>query len=60
MEVEPGATKERYDFALDQRRVAIESTQSGTANLYAQDLPPDRASALMKRLNCSARSPKAP
>lgn len=55
MEVEPEEAKERYDFALGERRVMIEPTQAGTANLYALDLPPDRASALMKRLNRMAR-----
>ncbi|MGB5168198.1 MAG: DUF222 domain-containing protein, partial [Acidimicrobiia bacterium] len=56
MEVEPDAAKERYELAVDQRRVVIEPTPAGTANLYAFDLPPDRASALMKRLNRAARS----
>jgi hypothetical protein len=56
IEVEPDAAKERYELAVDQRRVVIEPTPAGTANLYAFDLPPDRASALMKRLNRAARS----
>ena len=56
MEVEPDTAKERYEHAVDQRRVVIEPTPFGTANLYAFDLPPDRASALMKRLNRTARS----
>jgi hypothetical protein len=56
MEVEPDAAKERYELAVDQRRVVIEPTPAGTANLYAFDLPPDRASVLMKRINRAARS----
>jgi hypothetical protein len=56
MKVEPDAAKERYELAVSERRVVIEPIPSGTANLYAFDLPPDRASALMKRLNRAARS----
>ena len=56
IEVEPDAAKERYELAVDQRRVVIEPTPAGTANLYAFDLPPDRASVLMKRINRAARS----
>jgi hypothetical protein len=56
MEVEPEAAKERFEHAVNERRVVMEPTPAGTANLYALDLPPDRASALMKRLNYTARS----
>jgi hypothetical protein len=55
MEVEPNAAKERYEHAVNERRVVMEPTPSGTANLYAFDLPPDRASAVMKQLNRTAR-----
>ena len=56
MEVQPDEAQERYEHAVSERRVVMESTPAGTANLYAFDLPPDRASALMKRLNRAARS----
>jgi len=56
MEIEPDEAQERYQHAVNDRRVMMEPTPSGTANLYAFDLPPDRASALMKRLNRTARS----
>jgi len=56
MEIEPDEAQERYQHAVNDRRVVMEPTPSGTANLYAFDLPPDRASALMKRLNRTARS----
>jgi hypothetical protein len=56
MEVQPDEAQQRYEHAVSERRVVMEPTPSGTANLYAFDLPPDRASALMKRLNRAARS----
>ena len=56
MEIEPDEAQERYEHAVNDRRVVMEPTPAGTANLYAFDLPPDRASALMKRLNRTARS----
>ena len=56
MEVEPEGAQRRYEHAVGERRVVMEPTPAGTANLFAFDLPPDRASALMKRLNQTARS----
>ena len=56
VEVEPAEAKGRYEHAVSERRVVMEPTPAGTANLYAFDLPPDRASAVMKRLNRTARS----
>jgi len=56
MEVEPEAAQDRYEHAVNDRRVVMESTPAGTANIHAYDLPPDRASALMKRINRNARS----
>lgn len=56
MEIEPDEAQERYEHAVNDRRVVMEPTPAGTANLYAFDLPPDRASALMRRLNRAARS----
>ena len=56
MEVEPEAAEDRYEHAVNDRRVVMEPTPAGTANIYAYDLPPDRASALMKRINRTARS----
>ena len=56
MQVAPEQADERYEHAIDQRRVYMEPTPAGTANLYAFDLPPDRASALMRRIKAAARS----
>jgi hypothetical protein len=56
MEIEPDEARKRYEHAVGERRVVMEPTPAGTANLYAFDLPPDRASDLMRRLNQMARS----
>jgi hypothetical protein len=56
MQTAPEQAKQRYEQAVDERHVFVEPTPAGTANLYAYDLPPDRASALMRRINTMARS----
>ncbi len=56
MRMAPEAAEQRYRHAVDQRRIWIQATPAGTANLYAFDLPPHRATALMRRINHLARS----
>jgi hypothetical protein len=48
--------KKRYDHAVDGRRVIAEPTVDGTAHLTALDLPPDRVTAITRRINTIARS----
>jgi hypothetical protein len=55
IEAEPDEAKDRYQAAVEQRKVVMAPTESGTANLYAVDLPPDRAAAASKHINRLAR-----
>lgn len=56
VETNPDRAKRRYEQAVEDRRVWIEATDDGTANLYALDLPIDRARAIGRRLNGYALS----
>lgn len=52
---DPDDAKARYESAVSERRVVMEPTTSGTANLYAMDLPPERVAAITDRINRLAR-----
>ncbi|HVR77272.1 MAG TPA: DUF222 domain-containing protein [Acidimicrobiia bacterium] len=58
MAVDPDSARERYEVRLLDRRVAIEATEAGTANLFGMDLPAADTSAAMRRINRLARSAK--
>ena len=45
----------RYRQAVSDRRVVVEATVEGTANLVGLDLPPDRVAAIMARMSELAR-----
>ncbi len=55
VETDPDEATSRMEHAIDERRVVLEATAAGTANLHAYDLPPDRAAAIMDRINHTAR-----
>ncbi len=55
VETDPQEATSRMERAVEDRRVVLEATPSGTANLHAYDLPPDRAVAIMDRINRTAR-----
>ena len=52
----PDEAKDRYDTAVENRRVVIEPTDTGTANLHAYDLPADEAAAIGNRIHAEAKS----
>ena len=52
----PDEAKRRYDTAVAERRVVIEPTDAGTANLFAFDLPANEAAAIASRLHAAARN----
>ncbi len=54
--VDPETALRRYDQAVAERRVVLEPTGDGTANLSAMDLPPDRAIAARRHIDRLARS----
>lgn len=56
IEADPDEARDRYDTAVAGRRVVIEPTDAGTANLHAYDLPADEAAAIGNRLHTAAKS----
>src|SRR5665811_126722 len=56
LDADPGDAAERYTRAVTDRRVVMEPTESGTANLLGLDLPPHRVVGLTRRINAIARS----
>jgi hypothetical protein len=51
VEVDPEAAQDRYEDAVDDRRVVLEASPDGTANLFGLDLPPDRAAEAADHIN---------
>jgi hypothetical protein len=49
--IDPAEAKDRYENAIAHRRIWIEQTSDGTANLYAFDLPVDRLRSIGRRIN---------
>ena len=60
VEANPADAKHRYETAVEQRMVATQADESGTAHLFAYDLPPHRLAAGMKRINDLAKSLRRP
>ncbi|HSJ83493.1 MAG TPA: DUF222 domain-containing protein, partial [Acidimicrobiia bacterium] len=56
--VDPDSARERYEAKLADRRVVVEATETGTANLFGLDLPAADTNAAMRRINRLARSAK--
>jgi hypothetical protein len=58
MSLNPQAAKERYEKSTGNRRVEISANPSGTANLYALDLPAQRANRIIDRIHQLAEQAK--
>ena len=58
VEADPDEATSRYRQAREGRRVILEPTLEGTANLLGLDLPPDRVEAILGRIGLLARSLK--
>jgi hypothetical protein len=56
IETDPDEAKRRYESATANRRVVIEATDVGTANLYALDIPAGEAVAIGSRIHAAALS----
>ena len=57
---DPESANKRYQKAIHDRRVVLEATESGAANLLGLDLPADLAAKAMARISALAESAKMP
>ncbi|MCP4966346.1 MAG: DUF222 domain-containing protein [bacterium] len=60
IDINPEDAADRYDHAVEDRRVVSEPTDAGTSNLFGIDLPPHRVAACLKRINQLARGLRGP
>ena len=56
IEADPDEAEARYAHGVADRRVVMEPSDIGTANLLGLDLPPHRVTAVTRRINKMARS----
>jgi hypothetical protein len=56
VEVDPAAAKERYEEAIEGRRVVAEGSPDGTAHLMGLDLRPDRVASISRRIDRIAKT----
>jgi hypothetical protein len=56
IEADPEETKNRYQQALEERKVVKDANTTGTANLFLTDLPPDQAAEAYAHINAIALS----
>ncbi|MCZ7533592.1 MAG: HNH endonuclease [Acidimicrobiia bacterium] len=54
IEVDPATAHDEYEVAISDRRVVIEPTVKGTANLHAFDMAPNKMAEAMRRINTIA------
>lgn len=57
--LDPDMAKDRYEKAVDERRVVLEPNDHGTTNLTGFDLPAAEAQAAMRRINTLAKAAKS-
>lgn len=55
IELDPESAKERHERAVEQRRMVLEPTPDGTADLHLLDLSPDRAQAALNHIDTLAK-----
>lgn len=60
IETNPGDADERYRASVADRRVVVEPTSEGTADLFALNLPPDRVQAARARIDHLAKRLRRP
>lgn len=58
LEADPADAERRYSEAVEDRRIVLEANPTGTADLTGMDLPPERATAIARRINRLARQLK--
>jgi hypothetical protein len=60
IEADPESAATRYEQAVDQRRIELEATDDGTADLMILDAPADLAAAARRHINQIAKSLRKP
>ncbi len=58
-ESDPDDARNRFESAVEQRRVVLDASFDGTAHLHLMDLPPDRATRIRDRIDSIARGLKS-
>jgi hypothetical protein len=56
--VDPDSAKERYETRLVDRKLVVQATEDGTANLFAFDLPAAEANLAFRRIDRLAKAAK--
>ena len=56
--VDPDSAKERYEARLVDRKLVVQATEDGTANLFAFDLPAAEANLAFRRIDRLAKAAK--
>ena len=56
IDVDPDDAADRYERSVQDRRIVMEATTNGTANLLGLDLPPDVATAIRRFIHDTAMS----
>jgi hypothetical protein len=56
IEADPDTATQRYEEAVEQRRVVMEASSDGTAHLLGLDLPPDRVAEVTRRIDRLAKT----
>ena len=57
--LDPEMARDRYEKAVEERRVVLEPNEHGTSNLIGLDLPAAEAQAAMRRINTLAKAAKS-
>jgi hypothetical protein len=57
--VDPDSAKERYEARLVGRKLVVQATEDGTANLFAFDLPAAETNHALRRINRLAKAAKS-
>jgi len=58
IEADPESAKDKYEEAVDGRRVVVAASPEGTAHLLGLDLPPDRVAAISRTIDRYAKALK--
>ncbi len=60
LEADPAEATQRFQAAIEDRRLVVSSNPDGTANLHALNLPPEKVATIRDKINELARAAKTP